>query len=802
MLPTLFFRKAYIAAHTRRLKSGKTVQVAAHYDKRTRKGTEHATGHGQGLEYLDDSQRALFERMHKEQHMLHHYHGHALRKKIAALEAEEAAHAAAEAEHEEAGRHLEAAKAGNKRLAAKAKRLRHQRELADIDAKVSGIGAMMGTLAPGAGKVADSTDETFQTYSRHLGVRWKEKEQMHTLSVRGLSFASPVAPLSNAAGSVTVGDAGIKLDVTVTPDMRAKGIQSFGAFLGMRHDPKLGDVIDLHYNGGKKATLTLGNKPELRALVENRNAINDAWQSAIKAKHQAQQQAEQAKRQPLIDAMHAEAESLRANIPPGAVPVSITKTGDADGIPIYRYEAGGVELPWTAVNMMGTPVAILPGALSHFAEEPVGYTTPDKIDEQKRKNADAKARKEANEHELLTAEIPEHARQAYRQYDGDADAAWEQEDETAYGLIMRWGPYIQAQDAKPIDPRLKRAAEMIAQRHFDTHGRGRVGFGEFRREILEGKHPDLPSDNLKKVAAEIEAEKKKAEAGRAAASTIAAPEGYQVRQEGDSLWVYGPFDDDLHARIKRAGGRWDGATGTNKRAWVLPVAKGETLKRVMANWTKTAAPKAADDAEARNLQKINQWLGWVEEKAHQYLYQNGVDTLKELGIHKYPALQARLDAAIAKAKAAKAGARAPTQPMSFKEYLEDVLDLQEGLMSPAELAEARKSYERRVTTANPKPAARQTQDTKPTQGRHLYARSQSPKLGVPIKIGTKHVVYTGFGQEFRISEDHPSIHGSHLLGHEGERGRYAYFREATPDEIERGTLQKSVILFWRNGSCT
>ncbi|HEY0205309.1 MAG TPA: hypothetical protein VGC15_14290, partial [Acetobacteraceae bacterium] len=35
--------------------------------------------------------------------------------------------------------------------------------------------------------------------------------------------------------------------------------------------------------------------------------------------------------------------------------------------------------------------------------------------------------------------------------------------------------------------------------------------------------------------------------------------------------------------------------------------------------------------------------------------------------------------------------------------------------------------------------------------------------------------HTGYGKTFRISEDDPSVHGSHLLGHEGESARFAYY---------------------------
>ena len=62
-------QKAFVAAHTRRLKNGKTVQVAEHWDKRLRKDAQGIHAHYQGdkAEHKDD-----WERLHREQHVLHH----------------------------------------------------------------------------------------------------------------------------------------------------------------------------------------------------------------------------------------------------------------------------------------------------------------------------------------------------------------------------------------------------------------------------------------------------------------------------------------------------------------------------------------------------------------------------------------------------------------------------------------------------------------------------------------------------------------------------------------------------------
>jgi hypothetical protein len=80
-------------------------------------------------------------------------------------------------------------------------------------------------------------------------------------------------------------------------------------------------------------------------------------------------------------------------------------------------------------------------------------------------------------------------------------------------------------------------------------------------------------------------------------------------------------------------------------------------------------------------------------------------------------------------------------------------------------------------------AARESERTRAKSMRRLYPGSQIPALDVPLRLWDKVVVFTGYGRSFQISEEHPSVAGSHLLGYEGDYGCYCYYREATADEI-------------------
>ena len=128
-----------------------------------------------------------------------------------------------------------------------------------------------------------------------------------------------------------------------------------------------------------------------------------------------------------------------------------------------------------------------------------------------------------------------------------------------------------------------------------------AAFGETKREVLAGKHADLMLAATTAVNDRTDAAQAKTEKGKKTAQTIIPPPGYTVSTEGSSIIIRGRFDQDLHDRIKRAGGRWDGATGTNRKLWIVPAAKADSLSKIFSNVGKSLVErqKAADQAQAK-----------------------------------------------------------------------------------------------------------------------------------------------------------------------------------------------------------
>ncbi len=218
---------------------------------------------------------------------------------------------------------------------------------------------------------------------------------------------------------------------------------------------------------------------------------------------------------------------------------------------------------------------------------------------------------------------------------------------------------------------------------------------------------------------------------------LTLPGGYNLQVSGDSFNVQGPFDQLLHAKIKNLKGRWVGGEGKH---WELPIkSAGKFAEFVNQEWgeQKTA------QIDARKLENAEQYMNWVEEKVPQgYFYENGVSKIKGMGLGEH--FKERIDAA--------------------KKGVADI-----------KAARKVKDAGKPVTHAG-KPGQEQ-----PLR-RHLYPISNPPKLDQPVEFQGEIYVYDKPGKTFEIDENHPSYLGSHLLGHEGGRGAYYYYRPATADE--------------------
>ena len=209
----ILLSKSFVAEHLRYLKSGKSVRVQSHYTKRVKKHTEHALAHNHNLDHLSDKDKALFNRMHAEQHLAEFYDGHALRKRVAHHEAEAKKHNDHADELDKQGKHKEAAAARRKADKHTVAMHRHKADLKKVDKIVHGIAALKERLVAGSGKLEGDAESIHQHYVSKIGERLKPLPEAKEAQETKVLFvpkpppnATPAPTSAIPANAVAVGE--------------------------------------------------------------------------------------------------------------------------------------------------------------------------------------------------------------------------------------------------------------------------------------------------------------------------------------------------------------------------------------------------------------------------------------------------------------------------------------------------------------------------------------------------------------------------------------------------------------------
>lgn len=126
------------------------------------------------------------------------------------------------------------------------------------------------------------------------------------------------------------------------------------------------------------------------------------------------------------------------------------------------------------------------------------------------------------------------------------------------------------------DPKLASIAKKVAASAWmeSDEYKSKMSMGEFKQAVLRGEYPGIVRDAVEKHESMY----------RDAINTD-MPEGYKISVDGAALVIVGPdkFDDDLNARVKKAGGRWDG----DNESWRFPIEKGQDVAKMLSTWIKT-----------------------------------------------------------------------------------------------------------------------------------------------------------------------------------------------------------------------
>jgi hypothetical protein len=146
--------------------------------------------------------------------------------------------------------------------------------------------------------------------------------------------------------------------------------------------------------------------------------------------------------------------------------------------------------------------------------------------------------------------------------------------------------------------------------------------GEAKQKLLNGEYPELVKPHVDEFHSAYE---KMMKSYQAAKSNL--PESYELidteidTQGSWALLKPAQFDEDLHSRIKRIGGYWDGKAYDNRQLWLVPLEKVGSLKRIFKNHLTAAEVKKAalmekekQESARKEAQRIEREKRWEEEK--------------------------------------------------------------------------------------------------------------------------------------------------------------------------------------------
>jgi hypothetical protein len=312
---------------------------------------------------------------------------------------------------------------------------------------------------------------------------------------------------------------------------------------------------------------------------------------------------------------------------------------------------------------------------------------------------------------------------------------------TSAKLSRRYSPAeLSTPEAYAADAALATLARRVAEAatHIDATT------GDRKRLALAGGMADAVHAAVTQACDAQDAAASKTAAARAALAELSLPSGWSIELGSTEAVLRGPRDETLHASLRRHG-TWDAV----ERVWRLPVSAGLTFARSLQRAAgPSAVAKREMQSQAKRRAELERWVGFVEAAAKEgRVYERGVSECRSRMIADHADLQARLDAAIDTVRAAK---------------------------QRAEQERAKAMSQRAVASASaPSAPAR----------RVLFPLGAAPAIGLACRLRDQVVVYTEAGRSFRISDEHPSTCGSHLLGHEGEPGAYYYYRPATEVEV-------------------
>jgi|GEM_PF-6519697 hypothetical protein len=148
--------------------------------------------------------------------------------------------------------------------------------------------------------------------------------------------------------------------------------------------------------------------------------------------------------------------------------------------------------------------------------------------------------------------------------------------------------------------KLKSIASHAAGRNWETIAKGRMGRGEFRIACQSGQYPSIVMEELRRELAELARIDDMMDDATESLAVLELPAGWTAKPGYPVIVLTGPYNAEMPARLRRAGGHWDAV----EKTWNIPTEKHASLKRIFANAQKSADQKLAAARAAQESKKL------------------------------------------------------------------------------------------------------------------------------------------------------------------------------------------------------
>ena len=174
------------------------------------------------------------------------------------------------------------------------------------------------------------------------------------------------------------------------------------------------------------------------------------------------------------------------------------------------------------------------------------------------------------------------------------------------------------------NPEIEAIARSVGNEKFESHAKGKMGRGDFKKAIIEGRYPDLVNESLTNSINKKEKYENDLALSHEIVPTIQLPNGWSAEVKDDGIHFKGSYNEDVQSRLKRQKGWYD----VTSKEWIVPNENSKNLVKTfnLANKAiekktlelKANKVKEENERKANRLEQQKIWDKQKEEKQKQY----------------------------------------------------------------------------------------------------------------------------------------------------------------------------------------